>query len=51
VVLSFAIIAMGFILFRAVGRLEPNRRLATIIKCALVVTGAMAVVSQMIAGQ
>jgi hypothetical protein len=47
----FAIIFIGSLLFAAVGRLEPNRRLATALKCALVVTGGMAIASQLLAGQ
>jgi hypothetical protein len=47
----FAIFFIGSLLFGAVGRFEPNRRLATALKCALVVTGVMAIASQLLAGQ
>ena len=47
----FAIIIISSLLFSAIGRLEPDRRLATVFKCALVVTGGMAIVSQLLAGQ
>ena len=47
----FAIIIIGSLLFSAIGRLEPDRRLAAVLKCALVVTGGMAIVSQLLAGQ
>ena len=47
----FAIIIIGSLLFRAIVRFEPDRWLATVLKCALVATGGLAIVSQLLAGQ
>jgi hypothetical protein len=41
-----AIIIIGAFLFAAVDRLEPNRRLAIVFKCAILVAGGAAIAKQ-----
>jgi hypothetical protein len=43
-----AIIYVGAILFAAVDRLEPNRRLAIIFKCAILAAGGAAITRQLL---
>jgi len=43
-----AIIAIAVILFLAVDELEPNRRVAFVLQCAILATGAGAIVNQLI---
>ena len=43
-----AIIAIATILFLAIDELEPNRRLAVILQCAIVATGGGAIVNQLV---
>ena len=42
-----AIIAIAAILFLAVDELEPNRRLAVILQCAILGTGGGAIANQL----
>ena len=42
-----AITALGVILFLAIDELEPNRRLAVMLQCALLTTGGGAIVNQL----
>jgi hypothetical protein len=42
-----AIIAIAVILFLAVDELEPNRRLAFILHCAILATGTGAIANQL----
>ena len=42
-----ALTALGVILFFAVDELEPNRRLAIILQCAILGTGGGAIVNQL----
>jgi hypothetical protein len=42
-----AITALGVILFFAVDELEPDRRLAVILQCALLAAGGGAIVNQL----
>ncbi len=42
-----AIIAISVILFLAVDELEPNRRLAVILQCAILATGGGAIANQL----
>ena len=43
-----AIIIVGAFLFAAVDWLEPNRRLATVFKCAILVAGGAAIAKQLL---
>jgi hypothetical protein len=43
-----AIIIVGALTFRAVERFEPNRRLAIILKCALLAAGGAAIANQLL---
>jgi hypothetical protein len=42
------IILVAAILFEAVGRLEPNRRLAIIFKCAILAAGGAVIAKQLL---
>ena len=42
-----AIIAIAVILFLAVDELEPNRRVAFVLQCAILATGGGAIVNQL----
>ena len=42
-----AIIIIGTCLYLAVDWLEPNRRLAIVLKCAILATGGAAIVDQL----
>jgi hypothetical protein len=42
-----AIIVIGACLFLAVDGLEPNRRLAVVLKCAILAAGGGAIVNQL----
>ena len=41
------IILVAALLFEAVGRLEPNRRLAIVLKCTILVSGGAAIAKQL----
>ena len=43
-----AIILIGALLFAAVDRLEPNRRLAIALKCAIFAAGGAAIAKQLL---
>jgi hypothetical protein len=42
------IILVAAFLFEAVGRLEPNRRLAIVLKCAVLAAGGAAIAKQLL---
>ena len=42
------IILVGAFLFRAVERLEPNHRLAIVLKCAILAAGGVAIAKQLL---
>jgi hypothetical protein len=42
------VILVAALLFEAVGRLEPNRRLAIILKCAILAAGGMVIAKQIL---
>ena len=42
------IILVAAFLFEAVGRLEPNRRLAIVLKCAILAAGGAAIAKQLL---
>lgn len=44
----WAIILIGAFLFAAVEWLEPNRRLAVVLKCALIAAGGAAIAKQLL---
>jgi hypothetical protein len=43
-----AIIILGALLFAAVERLEPNTRIAIILKCAILATGGAAIANHLL---
>jgi hypothetical protein len=43
-----AIIAIAVILFLAVDELEPNRRVAFVLQCAILATGGGALINQLV---
>jgi hypothetical protein len=42
------VIFVAALLFEAVGRLEPNRRLAIILKCAILAAGGVVIAKQIL---